>query len=205
MKNTIKVLLILFVCSCNQKHDNTNCAYQVRDFINVYDTSRYKIKVYFDEGMTEIKDRNTTVIERGIYKFDEKNILRFYGFLINETNGYHFGVDYDSLGNETERVGSEVVQWYFRKINDDTVRVTFLLFGLNNHYEQLTMQYPNGKIEQLELIKSERFSNLIGSSLDFAKRQNGAGLSLYIKGYRINDCTQTKTAFKDSVQIPIIN
>ena len=205
MRIAIKILLILFVYSCNRKSDNTNCAYHVRDFINAYDTSRYKLKVYPDEGMTEIKDNNTSVSERGIYKFDEKNILRFYGFLINDNNGYNFGVDYDSSGNEIKRVGSEVIQWYFRKINTDTIRVTFLLFGLRNHYEQVTIQYPNGETEQVELIRSERFSNLLGNSLDFSKKQIVNDLPIYIKGYRINDCTQSRTAFKDSVHIPAMN
>lgn len=202
MKKAIKALFILVLYSCNERSDNSNCAYHVQDFIRSHDTSQYNLKVYPGEGMTEIKDTNTSVTERGIYKFDEKNILRFYGFLINENNGYHFGVDYDPSGKEIKRVGSEVIQWYFRKISTDTIRVTFLLFGLHNHYDQIVVRYPNGANEQVELMRSDRFSNLLGNSLDFAKLQLNAGRSIYIQGDRINECTQSRTAFKDSVQIP---
>ena len=66
-------------------------------FIKKYDSTKYTRIDYETPKMTEIFDSNSFQ-EKGHYKFDEYNRLRFYAFLVDDSNGYYFSINYDTLG-----------------------------------------------------------------------------------------------------------
>jgi hypothetical protein len=95
--NVLISLILIF--SCREKQKNTQCLY-TRDAISkAFDTSLLEKRNYSKDSLFEVLDIGADGGTRGIYKFDEKNRLGFYAFLLSDSNNYNFSRTYDTLGN----------------------------------------------------------------------------------------------------------
>jgi len=173
----------------------------ISDIDKIFDSSKMVRIDYREDEMKEVSDKVNIFGQRGIYKFDNSNVLKFYAFLLNEGNEYDFSIQYDSLGNETSNTGTEVVYWYFRKLRGDTLAVTFLLYTVNRSYRDLHIEYGMKRFDNLQLQKSKTFSNLIGSTIDVEIPDNSKD-TVYIYGIREDACLRQSQTFKDFVLVP---
>jgi hypothetical protein len=193
---------VLFAISCNSKQNNEfknenrinrKCVYTVNDFVQSNKEYKYTKNIYPD--FTEIIDSNKLQVAKGIYKFDQRGILRFYGFIIDKQNNCDFTVEYDSLGKETNSTGSEVIQWRLKKINKDSLNVTFLLFALNKSYSDINIEFGETKFNDLKLFAFNELTNVVGSQIEI---KFIPGKTIYISGYRRVNCTLENKFFRDS-------
>lgn len=191
------LVILIFIISCNfPQNKERRCIYHINNLFESYDSGRFEINR--DEGLTEVIDSVKSTGERGIYKFDENGILRFYGYLVNTDNDYYFGIEYDSAGHEINKPRSHVVRWFVSKLGNDSLKLTFLLFDINRSYGGVTLRGINMD-RKVPLFKSLRFSNLIGGDIIFPIPQDK---TIYIKGFVKNSCNSEFEIFKDSVYIP---
>jgi hypothetical protein len=202
LKTFILIFVMICMVSCNTNDNKkTSCAYTLADINKIFDSSMMERVDYKKDSVKEVLDRGSNFGERGIYKFDENDILRVYAFLINDRREYDFSIHFDSLGNEIRRTGTEVVQWYFRKLKGDSLAVTFFLSTINRSYENLSIEYGGKRIENIQLRKSKTFSNLIGSTND-VKAPSTRKDTVYLYGIREDACSRQKRTFKDFVLVP---
>jgi hypothetical protein len=199
LRFNLYVIIFCLVLSCNLKKDKKeNCSYSIDHLLKDFDSSQFE-RIPFEEKIDFI-EKKSSLGERGIYTFDKNNILRFYGFLINSNNEYDFSIQYDSLGNEISRTGRDVVQWYFRKLENDSLKVTFLLYSANYSFSNISLQLKNKSINNIKLFKSPLFSNLIGNSIVLPLVQGKD--TVFISGQKVNLCTGKSQRFEDFVLIP---
>jgi hypothetical protein len=185
--------LIFFSSSCeSDKKDEVVCNYTLNDFLKKYDTSRVMINK--GDGFTEIFD--TIKSGGGDFKFDKNNILRFYGFLLDEKkNSFRFGVNYDSLGNQINTPKFTVVRWIGTKKGNDSLVLNFYLYSINYSYEDVKLFNSNFS-RDIELFESDFYSSLICGE---ATIENPYKKKLfYLKGKIRNNCTKISRDFIDS-------
>ena len=202
LRNAFNFIILSYSFSCNSKENEVkNCSYTVADLYRDYDSLSFE-KVKFErKGNTDFLDKGS-MGKRSIYTFDNNNVLRFYAFLISDSNEYNFSIRYDSLGNEIKRIGPEVVHWFFRKLGKDTVSVTFFLNAINHVYNGLRIEYGTKKYNDIQLQKSEVFSNIIGSTIDIVMPKSSLIDTVYIYGLKKDACSGKEIDFKDFVLIP---
>lgn len=197
------VALIFLLGSCKEKENyNKGCTYTFSRLNNYLDSSKLISVDYGKDEIKEVLDKGNNLGQRGLYKFDKNNILRFYGFLINTKNECDYCIEYDSLGRVANKTGTEVVQWYFRKLRGDSLAITFLLYTVNQSYSDLRIEYGLKRFNNIELQESETFSNLIGSTLDVEIQRNSGSDTVYIYGKKVDLCTSKDKAFKDFILVP---
>ena len=198
MKYNFSIFLFsIFLFSCTQNiKDNNICKNDIESLFAKYDSNKFEIRKF--ENLIELLDRPNPTGERGIYKFDDKNNLRFYGYLVNEKNDYFFSVEYDSLGNEIYKSQPNVVRWFVAKTTADSLRVSFLLYANNYTYRDIFIDYLSSK-KSIPLFKSKYFSNLIAGDLDIKKSNSG---KIYISGFKKSKCSNKEIPFSDSTIIP---
>lgn len=183
------LLSALFFCSC-QKGEKS-CGYKLDDLLKKYDTTKVVIVSY--DKMTEVLDIGNPDGEKGIYKFDENNILRFYGYIIDSSNDYYFGIEYDSVGNKVNFPKSHIVRWFSQRQHADSVKIAFLLYGIGYSYSNIKILNNNESIH-IPLFESRRFSNLLAGETVLDK----AG-TIYITGDFKDKCSGLQQSFKDSL------
>lgn len=185
------VILLLALFSCSEKKGDKNCCYKLDDLLKKYDTSKVKILNY--DKMTEVLDNGNVIGEKGIYKFDENKTLRFYGYLIDTSNNYYFGIEYDSTGNVVNFPKSNIVRWFIQSKGADSVKVAFLLYGIRYSYRNIKVHMNNRSIS-IQLFESKRFSNLLAGEVILEK--TGA---IYITGDFKDECNGIQKSFEDSL------
>jgi len=193
--------VILLSCNLNNSPKEI-CTYKLNSYITNFDTSRFTKTEYDSPKITEIMDKPDIVKERGFYKFDQNNTLRFYAFLLNNKNEYNFSIEYDSLGNEINKSGTEVVHWYFRRLTNDNLRITFLLYSIHHIYKNVLIKYGTNHFNNIELQKSEAFSNIIGNTLELKISKANKSDTIYILGEKEYSCSHKIHIFTDFVLIP---
>ena len=158
-----------------------------------FDSSKLEKVEYPNEGLIEITDKMNKRGERGIFKFDKNKVLRLYAFLINKNLDAIFTIEYDSLGNQITSTGSDVVQWYIRPLNEDTISLTFLLCRLNYSYDKIIVEAKKYK-KNTPLFESA-FAGLVGSTINIPTK----GVEkIYVSGLKQNKCSKEIKSFKDS-------
>ena len=193
----------IFFTLCNSSTGTkSNCKYILDDLLQKVDSPKIEIKKYEKDSMTEAVDVSNNILEgRGLYKFDNNNVLRFYGFLVNNNNNdCYFSVFYDSSGSEIKRTGDDVVRWYAKTIAKDSFQLIFYLYAINNNFNNLKIKIDNYTISNINLVPSKMFSNLLGFSTIISK--NITNRTIYITGERVNTCNKEKFPIKDSVILP---
>lgn len=164
-----------------------------------FDTTIYNKKGNFGEKGYEVIDKGSDIGVKGFYKFDKNQNLIFYAFLLSDSNEYNFSIEYDKFGSEIKTTGNEVIQWYFRKVNSDSIRATFFLYTINRKYQNIKVIAD--RTHKVDLVESPIFSNIIGGAFYF-RLKDITREKIYIEGQRINVCNQSKIEFKDSAFIP---
>ncbi len=203
MRNLIFVLIagIIFY-SCDSKNEiKNNCRYSSGRLIEDFDSALIEVKSFPNGRVYEILDKGSNIGAKGIYKFDEIGRLRFYAFLLSDSNDYTFSRQYDSLGRTIRVTGGEVVQCYFRKISTDSLKITFFLYGLSQKYADINLQYGTTYKTEVELFKSPIFSNILGGSI-MTELSKERGKIIYIMGKRLDICSASEYYFRDSVNVP---
>ncbi len=192
----IASIFSIFIFSCSDNSTEKNKRYTISDFFKKYDSSKFRTKEY--EGWKEILDTVNITGERGLYKFDKNGTLRFYGYLLNENNDYFFGVEYDSLGNMIKAPKSNVIRWFVSKIGEDSLKLSFLLYGINYSYGKVKIEDSNYLIK-VPLFESKYFSNILAGDIIIKKPKKKI---VYITGVMNNHWQNKVSNFKDSVIIP---
>jgi hypothetical protein len=188
------LILLNFSCNTNKKNEVT-CNYTLKDFFERQDTTRVAIRN--GNGFTEIFD--TIKSGGGDFKFDKNNVLRFYGFLLNEKkNSFRFGINYDSLGNQINAPKCTVVRWIGRKKENDSLILNFYLYNINYSYENIRL-FSSNFSHAIELFESDFYSALICGEVTIANPRKKE--LFYVKGKIKNNCTQTSKDFIDSSYI----
>jgi hypothetical protein len=198
INHQILIFIFLFFISCKTKKQNNSPCYHPYTSSNLlkdYDSARFQIQQTI-EGI-EISD-TFTFMERGLYKFDKNNNLRLYAYLVDTTNATNFEISFDSLGNEIEQKGSNVMRWFINKKGTDSLRVWFLLFKINRSYGDIHITGSDFST-QVPLFEGKSFSNTISSQVIINKHQKKA---LILTGIIRNDCSNKTAEFNDSVNIP---
>ena len=202
MHKLISILGIMFMLySCGSNEGVNNCRYNRDKLLTEIDTALLDKRDYPDEQFYEVLDKGSNIGARGIYKFDKDETLRFYAFLLSDSNDYIFSREYDSLGTLIDSTGREVVQWYFRKISSDSVKITFYLYGINQTYDDINLGFGTATRTNIDLFKSPIFSNILGGSFTSVidKEENR---KIFITGKRFNTCSGEKYSFTDSTEVP---
>ncbi len=153
------------------------------------------------EGLIEVSDKKSNIGAKGIYKFDLDQRLRFYAFLLSDSNDYVFSREYDVDGRIVNKTGGDVVQWYFRKLSEDSMKVTFYLYSLDERYDSIDLSYEKQTLKNIVLYTSPIYSNIVGTSVTLPNlnKQNGI---IYIKGKKENKCIPRESTFVDSSSVP---
>jgi hypothetical protein len=183
-----------FLLSCKDDND-ASCQYKLEQLL-VIDTPNTVI-TYKDDTLMEVRD-NLKESPSGLYTFDNKKNLRFYGFFVNE-NEYRYSEKYDAKGNIIEKEGTPLVEYRVWKRSNDTVLFNVFLFSLNKKYEEIEIITNNlDTIRPKYLYKADIYSNMkcFPFKLRVAKKLND--LELYARGFIINTCTQEKVPFSDT-------
>jgi hypothetical protein len=181
---------------CNSGKNKNICSYKIDTLFKNYDSSKFIIKRY--DNLVEVLDSVPQAEEKGIYKFDKNGVLRFYAYLLNENNDYYFGIEYDSLGREINKPKSTVVRCLVSKFGSDSLKLSFLLYKINNSYGDIQLEGSNF-LKKVSLFESKHLSNLIGADLIIPIPPNK---TVYITGAMRNNCLFEATNFKDSVILP---
>jgi hypothetical protein len=198
MSKSLLLFLIVIICSC-KKENNNKCRYTLDDLLQNFDTSLLVQAAYKDYGVYEVTDVGSNIGVKGIYKFDKNKTLRFYAFLLSDSNDYIFSRSFDTAGNIIGKTGKEVVQWYFRKLSGDSVKVTFFLFGLHQNYNNVQVKLAQSS-KDIKLVKSPIFSNILGGSIICSKLELNTDW-LFITGKNDDECLNLKKTFLDSAAV----
>lgn len=197
MKNSISFLICVILFSCLRKVEKVNnCFYSIDQMFKKYDSSKLEITKY--DSLTEVRDSDNITGEKGLYKFDENRVLRFYGFLLDKENNYHYGVEFDSLGNPLNTPKSNVVRWYINKMDNHRIRISFLLFDIKKRYGDVTLDISENIIK-IPLFESKYFSNIIvGETIVILPQNKLVSLS----GKMQDKCSNEIKIFTDTLLIP---
>lgn len=197
-----KILLLTFIVfcvivACNRGR-NSYCQYNLNQLL-VIDTPKVSI-TYQDSLIIEVRD-NTKNGFGGVYRFDQKKNLRFYGFFINKTQ-FYYSEEYDAQGNILQKEGVPMVAFdvWRKNINNDTVLFTGSLYALNKKYEDLEI-ISNYKdtIHPTLLYKSLSYTNMKEFYFTLPIAKNINNLVFYATGIIINTCNQKREPFSDTV------
>jgi hypothetical protein len=196
-----KIILLLsisacFILSCNN-NEPIYCQYSLSQLLAI-DTPQVSI-TYKDDSIIEVREKAKGGFG-GLYRFDHKKNLRFYGFFIND-NHFYYSEEYDSKGNVFQKEGVPIVSFdVWRKRDNDTVLFTGSLFSLNKKYEDIEIISNNkDTIRPHLLYKSEIYTNMkeFYFTLPIARKIND--LVFYATGAVINTCNQKREFFSDTV------
>lgn len=198
---TILVLSILLSCTSGEAEKFSTCRYTSSNLLAENDTSLLEIKQYKDDNLLEILDKGSDIGARGIYKFDNNKTLRFYAFLISDSNDYVWSRTYDTLGSIIENTGGSILLWYFNKPYADSIGVTAFLSTLGQKYQNIKFSLDRKKWQQPLVFKSPIFSNVIGCKFIINAQINYS--HLFIRGDVIENCAkEMPNYFIDSIVIP---
>jgi hypothetical protein len=188
-------VLFIFVVSCKNKDKNL-CQYKLDQLTS--DTIEVIISNQNDT-LFEVRDKvRDSTFSAGLYTFDKKKNLRFYGFFINE-NQYRYSEEYDINGNVIRKEGTPLVEYRLWKNNEDTIIFNAFLFSLNKKYEDIEIQTNKGDtIRPPYLYKSDFYTNVKCFPFKLPASKNINSLILYASGTIINSCTQEKESFADT-------
>jgi hypothetical protein len=156
------------------------------------------------EDWLDVLDIGDSTGEKELYQFDKNKMLRFYAFVIDDSNGYDYSIRYDSLGNIVNKTGPEIVRWYLFNHGNDSLTISFLLNAIHYSYGKVSLTLGNDSFKNVLLFKSV-YSNLIGHDLrvkNFIPNDDSNKKMLYISGIKVNRCTLDTSIFKDSVYLP---
>jgi hypothetical protein len=159
------LLCALALTSCVEYSKREKCSYTIHSLFASHDSSLFEVNIY--EGVTEVIDQHNDANERGIYKFDENGVLRFYAYLIDSLNNFFFSINYDSSGRQMGQLSSPVVRWFVSKADTESVSVMFLLYQVNHSYGEVRVIGNN--VKQVSLYKADKSSNLIGATITIQK------------------------------------
>ena len=193
--------VVFLVWSCNSGHNN-GCAYTVRDILKI-DTPAIRIG-YRNDTLTEVRDvgRDSSM---GIYTFDGRGILRFYGFFTDEEH-YRFSEEYDQDGNIISHEGSPLLEYRLSKQKNDTVLFNASLYSLKRKYQELLItSNQNDTIRPEHLFKSDYYSNVKTFAFKIRAKSNINNLILYAHGTYLNECNQVTKSFNDTVYFKHVN
>jgi hypothetical protein len=194
------IIAILF-CSCVSKKKNEPCIYTRENLLKNFDNALLNSQNFPNDSLLEVWDKGSNNDVRGLYKFNTSGILRFYAFLLSDSNEYNFSRTYDTSGNIIEKTGNDVVQWYFRKLPGDSIKLTFFLFGLDQTYSDLQLKLASDDLKEIKVFPSPIFSNMLAGSI-ICDRGNLNSDFIYLTGNRHNKCLNTDEKFADSVEVP---
>lgn len=185
----------IFMIACGRK-DKSLCQYKLEQLIS--DTIEIAITNYSDT-LTEVRDKvKDSTFSTGVYSFDKKKNLRFYGFFINE-NQYRYSEEYDAKGSLIRKEGTPLLEYRLWKTNMDTVLVNVFLFSLNKKYENIEIVTSKGDtIRPVYLYKSDFYTNVKCFPFKLSVSKNIDDLAFYAKGTVTNMCTQDKELFRDT-------
>lgn len=188
------IISSVFFLSC-RNDDNTSCQYKLEQLL-VIDTPN-TIITYQNDTLIEVRDKGKGS-PSGLYAFDEKKNLRFYGFFIND-NEYRYSEKYDAKGNIIEKEGSPLAEYRLWKGSNDTVLFNVFLFSLNKKYEDIEIITNNrDTIRPKYLYKADIYSNMKCFPFKLPVAKNISDLVFYAKGIVVNTCTQEKEPFSDT-------
>ncbi len=190
-------ILSLLIYSCRQR--KPSCQYKLDQLLAV-DSSKFTSTVINDTTI-EVRDKvkDSASFPRGIYLFDKKKNLRFYGFFLNE-DYYYYSEQYDSIGNLIAKEGDPLIKYnVFRKSND-TVLFSIFLFALHKKYEdiEITTSFKDTIIPKY-LYKSNLYCNIKCFNFKLKVAGKIKDLICYISGKVQNTCTLQKEMFYDTV------
>lgn len=189
----IIIIVVLFHSCKNEK--GTPCQYKLEQLLVV--NTPNTVIAYQNDTLTEVRDNRDTS-PSGLYTFDGKEKLRFYGFFVNE-NEYRYSEKYDAKGNIIEKEGTPLTEYRLWKGNNDTVLFNAFLFSLNKKYEDIEIITSMGDtIRPKYLYKADIYSNMKCFPFKLPVAKNMSDLVLYAKGVIINTCTQEKESFSDT-------
>ena len=182
-----------FLLSC--KNDNALCQYKLEQLL-VIDTPNTVI-TYQNDTLTEVRDKRKDY-PSGVYTFDKKKRLRFYGFFVNE-NEYRYAENYDTKGNIIEKEGAPLVEYRVWKRSNDTVLFNVFIFSLNKKYEDIEIvTNSQDTIRPKYLYQSDIYSNMKCFPFKLPVAKNINDLVLYARGFIINTCTKEREPFSDT-------
>lgn len=184
-----------FTISCGNK-DSTSCQYKLEQLTS--DTVVAVLINHYDT-LTEVRDKvKDSTFSTGVYSFDEKRNLRFYGFFINE-NEYRYSEEFDLKGNLIRKEGTPLLEYRLWKKNDDTVLFNCFLFSLNKKYEDIEIVTSYGDtIRPTHLYKSDFYTNVKCFPFKLAGLKKINNLIFYAQGVIVNTCTQGREYFSDT-------
>jgi hypothetical protein len=194
------IIAILFY-SCVSKMKKEPCIYTRDKLLKNFNNALLDSENYPNDSLLEVWDKGSSNDVRGIYKFNSAGILRFYAFLLSDSNEYNFSRTYDTTGNIVEKTGNDVVQWYFRKLQGDSIKLTFYLFGLDQSYSDLQLKLASDDLKEIKVFQSPIFSNILAGSI-ICDRASLDTEWIYLTGKRHNKCLNTDEKFADSAEVP---
>lgn len=179
----------------------TNCFVKYDSLFRDIDTSELEIIRNTDSAAIEVLDKQTKSGERGLFRFDENDNLRFYAFLNNEHNETNFYIEYDSTGKKMRSTTQEVVQWTFFKRKDSTLRFEFYLCALDYNFGEIQIKAGKYKSEEITLFETS-FVKLIGADVRFNFSNLDSSQKIYITGRKQDKCSKSFSEFTDSTTVP---
>jgi hypothetical protein len=198
-----KFFIALFFISLNSCQHETSrkdsCSFFATDLFKIYGRAKFQITKSRTEGWTDATENLPKLKKGGLFQFDRNQMLRFYAFLVNDSNEYSFSLAYDSLGNIVNRTGGDVVNWVIDKHDADSLDITFLLYSIHFSYGRSKLVIDRDTFANIRLFKSANFSNLIGGSITIPHTKYRGRKIIYLSGLKKNMCTSETSILKDSI------
>lgn len=190
------LLIVTFFIACNNKEE-ASCYYRFNELLD--SNKKNLIITYNTDTLIEVQDKvKDSTYSFGVYSFDKRENLKFYGFFIDSTH-YKYSEEYDSYGNITKKQGPPLVEYRLFKEDKDTILFNAYLFSLNKKYEDIEIISNNqDTIRPKYLYKADIYSNVKCFPFKLPVAENITDLVLYARGVIINTCTQEKESFSDT-------
>lgn len=195
---TLLVTFIIFSIIISCKNNQTSfCQYNLSQLLEI-DTPKVEIS-YKDDSLIEVREKSKNGFG-GVYRFDQKKNLRFYGFFISDTQ-FYYSEEHDSKGNILRKEGVPLVAIdVWKKENNDTILFTGSLFSLNKNYENIEIVTNNkDTIRPNLLYKSESFTNMKEFYFTLPIAKNINKLIFFATGTVVNTCNQKRESFMDTI------
>jgi hypothetical protein len=196
----IFVIAFCFAVSCKNQSSGVSCQYSLNQLLAI-DTPKLVSKIVQDT-IIEISDKTKDSLNfgKGVYTFDRKYHLRFYGFFDDEVH-CKYSEEFDSVGNLIKVVGSPLLEYRLWKIRGDSLLFNVSLFALDKKYDELEIVTNRGDtIRPTGLWKSNIYSNVKCFAFKIKSKGDIADLVCSASGIVSNTCSQAKQGFKDTAE-----
>ncbi|MEN9548986.1 MAG: hypothetical protein RIR12_1577 [Bacteroidota bacterium] len=151
------------------------------------------------DTVIEVRDKvKDSSFSTGLYLFDGKKNLRFYGFFPNNDE-FKYSEEYDEKGRLIKSEGNPLVEYRLFKGKKDSVVFSVFLFSLNKKYEGIELtSNMNDTIRPKYLFKSDFYSNVKCFAFALSNQRNFDSLIFYAHGSVTNLCTGLNSDFNDT-------